>query len=64
MSNVPQELRYTQSHEWVLAGDDGQVTVGLADHAQELLGDRVCLGVAELGAGVVGGAGGAGVGSG
>ena len=29
MSNVPQELKYTQSHEWILAGDDGQVTVGI-----------------------------------
>ena len=55
MSNVPQELRYTRSHEWVLAGDDGQVTVGITDHAQELLGDMVFIELpemdAELGAG-------------
>jgi glycine cleavage system H protein len=41
MSNIPQELKYTRSHEWVLTGDDGQVTVGITDHAQELLGDMV-----------------------
>ena len=50
MSNVPQELRYTQSHEWVLAGDDGQVTVGITDHAQELLGDMVFIELPEMGA--------------
>jgi len=48
MSNVPQELRYTQSHEWVLAGDDGQVTVGITDHAQELLGDMVFIELPEM----------------
>lgn len=50
MSNVPQELRYTQSHEWVLAGDDGQVTVGITDHAQELLGDMVFIELPEMSA--------------
>ena len=48
MSNVPQELRYTRSHEWVLAGDDGQVTVGITDHAQELLGDMVFIELPEM----------------
>lgn len=41
MSNIPEELRYTNSHEWVRDNDDGTVTVGLTDHAQELLGDLV-----------------------
>ena len=49
MSNVPQELKYTQSHEWILAGDDGQVTVGITDHAQELLGDMVFIELPEIG---------------
>ena len=48
MSNVPQELKYTRSHEWVLAGDDGQVTVGITDHAQELLGDMVFVELPEI----------------
>ena len=48
MSNIPQELRYTRSHEWVLAGDDGLVTVGITDHAQELLGDMVFIELPEM----------------
>jgi len=48
MSNVPQELKYTNSHEWVLAGDDGQVTIGITDHAQELLGDMVFIELPEI----------------
>lgn len=48
MSNVPQELKYTKSHEWVLVGDDGQVTVGITDHAQELLGDMVFVELPEM----------------
>ncbi len=48
MSNVPQELKYTQSHEWILAGDDGQVTIGITDHAQELLGDMVFVELPEI----------------
>jgi len=41
MSNVPNELRYTKTHEWVRTESDGSVTVGITDHAQELLGDMV-----------------------
>ena len=37
----PQELRYTESHEWVRSEADGTVTVGITDHAQEQLGDIV-----------------------
>ncbi len=48
MSNVPQELKYTKSHEWVLAGDDGLVTIGITDHAQELLGDMVFIELPEI----------------
>ena len=39
--NVPQDLRYTESHEWVKREADGTVTVGITDHAQEQLGDIV-----------------------
>ena len=38
MSNIPAELRYTPSHEWVQDNGDGTVTVGITDHAQEALG--------------------------
>jgi glycine cleavage system H protein len=38
---LPQDLRYTQSHEWVRRESDGTVTIGITDHAQEQLGDIV-----------------------
>ena len=38
---LPQDLRYTQSHEWVRREADGTVAVGITDHAQEQLGDIV-----------------------
>ena len=41
MSHVPSDLKYTKSHEWVRDNGDGTVTVGVTDHAQELLGDLV-----------------------
>ena len=40
MSN-PVELKYTASHEWVKSEADGTVTIGITQHAQELLGDMV-----------------------
>src|SRR5204863_9678127 len=39
--NVPQDLRYTESHEWVKREGDGTVSIGITDHAQEQLGDIV-----------------------
>ena len=51
MSNdVPSELKYTKSHEWVRVDDDGIATVGITDHAQELLGDLVFVELPEVGA--------------
>lgn len=47
MSNVPNELRYTKSHEWVRTEEDGSITVGITDHAQELLGDMVFIELPE-----------------
>lgn len=41
--NTPEDLRYTRTHEWARADGDGLVTVGITDHAQELLGDIVFL---------------------
>jgi glycine cleavage system H protein len=50
MSNQPNELKYTKTHEWVRAESDGSVTVGITDHAQELLGDMVFIELPEVGA--------------
>ena len=50
MSNIPSNLKYADSHEWVLDNGDGTVTVGITDHAQELLGDVVYLELPEVGA--------------
>ncbi|MBU2708239.1 glycine cleavage system protein GcvH [Zooshikella marina] len=41
MSNIPAELRYVSTHEWVRLEDDNTAVVGITDHAQELLGDVV-----------------------
>lgn len=41
MSNIPSELKYVATHEWVRNEGDGIVTVGITEHAQELLGDMV-----------------------
>ncbi|CUB05953.1 glycine cleavage system protein GcvH [Marinomonas fungiae] len=49
MSNIPSNLKYADSHEWVLDNGDGTVTVGITDHAQELLGDVVYLELPEVG---------------
>lgn len=49
MSNIPEELRYTQSHEWVRDNGDGTWTVGITDHAQGALGDLVFVEPAEAG---------------
>ena len=49
MSNVPQQLAYRESHEWVRPENDGTVTVGITEHAQSLLGDMVFVDLPELG---------------
>jgi len=49
MSNIPTDLKYTDSHEWVRRESDGTVTVGITDHAQEALGDLVYIELPEVG---------------
>src|SRR4249919_1939486 len=39
--NIPKDLRYTESHEWLKRESDGTLSVGITDHAQEQLGDIV-----------------------
>ncbi|WP_447556502.1 glycine cleavage system protein GcvH [Vreelandella sp. EE22] len=49
MSNLPANLRYAKSHEWVLDHEDGTVTIGITDHAQKALGDVVFVELPEVG---------------
>jgi glycine cleavage system H protein len=49
MSEIPSELKYTKSHEWVRIEEDGSVSIGITDHAQELLGDLVFVELPEVG---------------
>ncbi len=55
MSEVPQELRYARTHEWARLEEDGTVTVGISDHAQDALGDVVYVEHPEHGQQVVAG---------
>ena len=48
MSQIPAELRYVATHEWVRVEDDGSITVGITDHAQEALGDVVYVELPEI----------------
>lgn len=49
MSSIPSELKYVASHEWLQKGDDGIITVGITDHAQNALGDVVFVELPEVG---------------
>lgn len=49
MSNIPSELKYATSHEWVRNEGNGIVTIGITEHAQELLGDMVFVELPEVG---------------
>ncbi len=49
MSNIPSDLKYTKSHEWVKVQGDGSLLIGITEHAQDLLGDMVYVEVPEVG---------------
>lgn len=49
MSNIPEDLKYASSHEWVRVDDDGVATIGISDHAQSALGDIVFVELPEVG---------------
>lgn len=49
MSEIPSELRFADSHEWAEALEDGQIRIGISDHAQEQLGDLVFVELPEEG---------------
>jgi glycine cleavage system H protein len=48
MSSIPEDLKYAKSHEWVRVELDGSVTIGITDHAQDLLGDMVFIELPEM----------------
>lgn len=49
MTTILNNLKYTNSHEWVRLGEDGKITVGITDHAQDLLGDIVFIQLPDIG---------------
>ncbi len=55
MSDIPADLKYLETHQWVRVEADGTATVGITDFAQEQLGDVVYIGVPEVGVTVNGG---------
>ena len=50
MSNIPKDLKYTKSHEWLKPEADGTVRVGITHHAQDLMGDMVYVELPQTGA--------------
>jgi len=55
MSNIPKDLKYTKSHEWLKPEADGTVRVGITHHAQDLMGDMVYVELPQAGAKVAAG---------
>lgn len=55
MSNIPKDLKYTKSHEWVRPNSDGSITVGITHHAQDLMGDMVFVDLPQAGTQVTSG---------
>ena len=52
MSNIPDDFRYTSTHEWIRVDENGVATVGISEHAQEALGDIVFVELPEPGTGI------------
>ena len=46
---IPEDLWYTENHEWVRSNEDGSVTVGISDYAQDALGDVVYVDLPDVG---------------
>ena len=55
MSNIPADLKYTKSHEWLKLAADGTATIGITEHAQDQLGDMVYVEVPDAGRSVAAG---------
>jgi len=54
-NNIPENLKYTKTHEWARVESDGTVTLGITEHAQESLGDMVFVELPEVGKVIVAG---------
>jgi glycine cleavage system H protein len=52
---IPEELRYTENHEWARLEDDGTIRIGITDYAQDSLGDIVFVDLPDLGAAITAG---------
>jgi glycine cleavage system H protein len=50
MSNIPQDLKYTSEHEWARKDSEGNLVIGITDHAQGALGDIVFIELPSVGA--------------
>jgi glycine cleavage system H protein len=48
-NNIPSDLKYTKSHEWVRVAQNGALEIGITDHAQSALGDLVFVEVPDVG---------------
>ena len=55
MTNIPENLKYTKTHEWARVESDGTVTIGITEHAQEALGDMVFVELPKVGAKITAG---------
>lgn len=55
MSQIPVDLKYVSTHEWLRAEPDGSFTIGITDHAQDALGDLVFVELPEVGRDVAAG---------
>jgi glycine cleavage system H protein len=53
MTDIPPDLKYSKTHEWLRSLPDGSIEVGITDHAQEALGDLISVEVPKLGRRVV-----------
>ena len=49
MNDIPADLKFLSSHEWARVESDGTITIGISDHAQDLLGDIVFVELPEVG---------------
>ena len=49
MKNIPGDLKFLSSHEWARVESDATITIGISDHAQDLLGDIVFVELPEVG---------------
>lgn len=52
---IPEDVRYTRSHEWIRVQDDGGMRIGISDYAQDALGDVVFVDLPEVGRAVAAG---------